>query len=107
MMKYNSVLNDNGKSENIVIRKKKYSEEDSRWRCENNPGLKLSVNLWRGESELHIQTDLCCPQNGEIPKYKGDVGRQEEALPGEAGSQGGGASPTQSSPQGVLVQVPC
>ena len=22
--------------------------EDSRWRGENNPGLKLSVNVWRG-----------------------------------------------------------
>ena len=41
---------------------------DSRWRCENNPGLELSLCLWRGESELHFQTDLCCSRNGEIPK---------------------------------------
>ena len=74
--------------------------EDSRWRCENKPGLKLSLNLRRGESELHFQTDLCCPQNGEIPKYKGDAGRQAEVLHGEASSRGGGGQPYTALPTG-------
>ena len=73
--------------ETVIVR------EDSRWRCENNPGLKLSVNARRGESELHFQTDLCCPQNGEIPRYKRDAGRQVEVLAGAAGRQGGGGRP--------------
>ena len=82
--------------------------EDSRWRCENNPGLELLLNPQRGESELHFQTDFCCPQNGETPKYKKDTGRQAVSLPGEAGSRGAAAAgPTQQSPQGVLVRVPC
>ena len=79
---------------------KKSSREDSRWHCENNPGLELSLNLRRGESELHFQTDLCCPQNGEIPKYKGDMGRLAVPLPGEAGSWGGGGRPYPSLPTG-------
>ena len=83
--------------------------EDSRCRCENNPGLKLSVNPRRGESKLHFQTDLCCPQNREIPKYKGDAGHQAEALPGEAGSWGGGgrpypAIPTERACPGALLK---
>ena len=51
------------------IRKKRV-REDSRWRCENNTGLELSLNLQRGESELHFQTDLCCPQTGNSPSIK-------------------------------------
>ena len=73
---------------------------DSRWRCENNPGLELSLNLRRGGSELHFQTDLSCPQNGEIPKYKGDAGRQAVPLPGEASSWGGGGQPYPALPTG-------
>ena len=75
-------------------------EEDSRWRCENNPGLELSLNPQRGESELHFQTVLCCPQNGETPKCKGDTGRQAVSLPGEAGSRGGGGGPYPAIPTG-------
>ena len=73
--------------------------EDSRWRFENNPGLELSLNPQPGESELHFQTDLCCPQNGETPKYKRDMGCQA------AGAAAAG--PSQQSPQGALVRVPC
>ena len=61
--------------------------------------MKLLVNLGRGELELHFQTDLCCPQNGEIPN-KRDVGRQAEALPGKAGSRGGGGQPYPAVPTG-------
>ena len=74
--------------------------EDSRWRCENNPGLELSLNPQRGESELHFQTDLCCPQNGETPKCKGDTGREAVRLPGEAGGRGGGSWPYPAIPTG-------
>ena len=74
--------------------------EDSRWRCENNPGLELALNPQRGESELHFQTDLCCPQNGETPKYKKDTGRQAVGLPGKAGSQGGSDRPYPAIPTG-------
>ena len=79
--------------------------EDSRWRCENNPGLELSLNPRRGESELHFQTDLCCPRNGETPKYKADAGRQGAPLPGEAGSQGGGGRPYPALPTGRTCPV--
>ena len=73
---------------------------DSRWRCENNPDLELSLKPWRGESELHFQTDLCFSHNGEIPKYKGDAGRQAVPLPGEASSRGGGGRPYPAIPTG-------
>ena len=42
--------------------------EDSRWHCEKKTGLELALCPWKGESELHFQTDLCCPRNGKIPK---------------------------------------
>ena len=64
------------------------------------------VNPQRGESELHFQTDLFCPQNGKIPKYKGDSGPQAEALPGEAGSLGGGGRSYPAIPTGTLVRLP-
>ena len=66
----------------------------------SHDGLELSLNPRRGESELHFQTDLCCPQNGEIPKYKGDAGHQAVSLPGEAGSRGGGGRPYPALPTG-------
>ena len=40
-----------------------------------------------GESGTHFQTDLSCPQNGEIPRYKRDAGCQAEVSAGAAGSR--------------------
>ena len=34
------------------------------------PRIGARVEFANGESVLHFQTDLCCPQNGETPKYK-------------------------------------
>ena len=62
--------------------------------------MELSLNPRRGELEPHFQTDLCCPQNGEIPKYKGDMGRQAVPLPGEAGSLDGSGRPYPVLPTG-------
>ena len=65
----------------------------------------------RGESGPRFQTDLCCPQNGEIPRYRGDVARQAEVLAGAAsGRRGGGprcGGATQWSAQSALVRMPC
>ena len=58
------------------------------------------MNPQRGKSELHFQTDLCCPQNGETPKHKKDTGHQAVGLPGEAGSRGGGGRPYPAIPTG-------
>ena len=64
-----------------------------------------------GESGPHFQTYLCCPPNGEIPRYRGDVGRQAEVLAGAAGDRCGSGpccgGATQRSAQSALVQVPC
>ena len=67
---------------------------------ENNPGLEISLSLRRGESELHFQTNLCCPWNKEIPKYRGDARRLAVPLPGETGSRGGGGRPCPLLPTG-------
>ena len=60
----------------------------------------LLVESANGESERHFQTDRCCPQNGETPKYKKDMGHQAVGLPGEAGSRGGGGQPYPAIPTG-------
>ena len=65
-----------------------------------------------GESGPHFQMDLCCPQNGKIPRYRGDAGCQAEVLAGAASGWCSGGGPrcggaTQRFAQSRLVQVPC
>ena len=33
-----------------------------------------------GECKLHSQMDLCCPQNGEIPRCRKDMGLQHSCF---------------------------
>ena len=66
-----------------------------------------------GESGTHFQTDLCCPQNGEIPRYKTNAGRQPEILTGVARSRCGcdprwSAEALHRGPhKSALFRVPC
>ena len=80
--------------------------EDSRWRCENNPGLELALCPRKGESELHFQTDLVAHRTWKFPSEEETRDARQNLCLAKLAAGVAEAGPTQCSPQGALVRVP-
>uniref|UniRef100_F7HAG4 T-lymphocyte activation antigen CD86 n=1 Tax=Callithrix jacchus TaxID=9483 RepID=F7HAG4_CALJA len=87
-----------------------FCRDSSRWRGRSSLGLQqlriaaLSEGS-EGEFKPHFQTDLCCPQNGGIPRWRRDTERCTAVLAGTAVAAG--AAVQWYSAQGALVWMPC
>ena len=88
--------------------KKKKRREDSRWRCENNPGLELfSLNPQMVSRSCISRLIFVAHRTGKLPNIKETRDAKQYICLAKPAAGVAVAGPTQRSPQGALVRVPC
>ena len=89
------------------FQKHKCGGEDSRWRCENNPGLELALNPQTVSPSCISRLIVVAHRTGKLPSIKKTRDARQYVCLAKPAAGAAAASPTQQSPQGALVRVPC